>query len=381
MLSNLISDLEILYPNVEHREPIAQLIEDSYHKNDSSILELLSTINQDFYLARDKTQNFEMISPKIDALANFTDNMLTLINEKGAWNKEIAEQAIQLCFKVSQFYSIGSASVTDSASKCLSWLNMAKVLVKSNALSNTKIDAIWHNLMAGHQYRLFDRGYDYVNLEMALDNFTKAVSIYENMELDPKLPLNAHYRHVILCLAHSITSKIIYNIANNGQLPSEHELDVYKVNSLLDKIPMDTLVLPGAPNKADNYRIANTLIVKAKLHLIAGRFSKAQSFANNAVLEMKKSLPDTQATGQVALLNKELANINLAAATANLLDSYQMAESNIESEYAYICKNLLLSLNDVEYSKLARMVYKPANNLIAEEENKSIVDSTPKVRV
>lgn len=319
-------------------------------------LPILQQLNASYYMARDNTKKFHSVTPLIDDLVKVTEICIKQLNGQLANNALLAEEATQLHFKVSNYYSLASTVDSRNYDLCSQWLKKAEDFIQANGLAETKNHAILHNLIGGHESRGFVMGLLEVFPHSCVEHFQEAARIH-NEKLDSKLEnvKDVELRHVLMCLAHVTAQEAFNKVLLQGAVTADIKLACDATTAILDQLSDDVLLLPkdGSP---DYYRRAGCLHAKAYVALLLGDFLGARTAIEKAEETMEASIAITGATGQLSLILNDVDNIHVAFGTAKALKSKQLSQGQFEDMYAKEADKQLASVSSNRFSQLARII-------------------------
>jgi hypothetical protein len=340
---------------------------------------IVAILNKDYWVSRDDTKKFHKVSPVINSLELIVQECINAFTGKAAGADFMGELA-QLHFKCSNYYSIASTLSPDNLQKCTAWLEKAGAFIAQNGLTDTRSDAVWHNLVGGHESRQFQMGLMKVHPESSVEHFRQAVRIQHdvlgNKVEDPKA---VELRHVMMCLGSTlvqqamskalmVATKIeqftqdladveggsVYSSVLYAQLDKDLQRLTSEAHEVLSQLTEDNLVL--ADSKPDLYRRAGTKQFTGYLSLLKGDFDSACSLLDQAARDMENSLPVTGAKGQLSQILNDVAKMYDAKAAAVRLRSIELSKSDFEQMYADNAKHDLANTSSNPYSRLGEIV-------------------------
>lgn len=359
-----LSNLLIKY---ENKEALIQSLSSGIANAQDDITKLVDAwkpivtiLNKDYYIARDKTEKFDEVSPLINSLELIVQECVSAFDGKAA-SADFIGDIVQLHFKCSNYFSLASTLSPANLGKCTSWLEKAGAFIDKNDLTDTRSHAIWHNLIGGHESRQYQMGLMELHPESSVEHFRQAVRIQRDVLGNKVNAQNAvELRHVMMCLGSTLVHRatsLALCVTDYAQLDKDLQEIVPEADAVLSQLTDDCLVLPQ-DGKPDLYRRAGTKQYTGYLALLQGDFDRACSLLDQAAIDMEKSLPATGAKGQLSQILNDVAKMHDAKAAAVRLRSIELSENDFEQMYADNAKRDLARSNNNPYSRLGEIVVK-----------------------
>lgn len=309
-------------------------------KTDAGLIQawqaIVQALNKTYYVARNDLSGFQKIQKVIKPLENITETVVSQLNGKLKNNPELAAEIMQLHFRVANYYSI--ANDFNQAQK---WLDRAGKFMNENNLQISKEAAVYHNLRGGELSRQYQAGKLKEYPAASIKEFEEALVIHK--KLGNTLKDNTHMRHIQMCLASVIMQDAIWQTLQNDKITKQVRAEMDRTNKLLNELE---------PTLGDDgYRIAGTLQIRSYVSTLQGNFDQSLTYISQAQTAMPQ-----KDTGQLSNLLNEYANICVAKAAANLLESNKLTAGKAENMYAEQAQRSMQEISTHPYAKLARIV-------------------------
>lgn len=314
---------------------------------------LLST----YYAARDDIKGFERLANAISDLEPVTDLCIATLTGKFKDHNKLANDLVQLQFRVSQYYSL-----SNQFEKCMVRHAKTEQYLADEGLEETLNGAIWNNLCGGDLARQYTAGNLAEFPHSSVEHFQKALAIHN--KIGSTLEKTKEMRHIQMCLTNVMLQEAMFLVLKHQEYTTEMYEEVETAEGLISSLEPHVF--------GDLYRMAGLCQSRSYVSILYGNFAEALS-----QIEQAADLMPKEQYGQSAHIHNDNGDVHLMIAALRYMQAIELTTNRSETMYGVKSAASLKLLEEIPYVKLMKIIkqqYAISDRSARLEESSNIVN-------